>query len=182
MAQGVDNKNVILRLEDVIKDKRPKSLRVFALNVGADPSFFSKIMKGEKPLTENIAKGLFEKYGVNEDWLFTGQGPKYKLAEVENEDYRGKYIKVLEENNQLLKKERSELAAKVEDIQASLASALKRQDAGFGLVAELLKRDVHREAKGNPGRVKKILGEILRKAGPDLSPNLKESIAVDGST
>lgn len=70
----------------------------------------------------------------------------------------------------------------VEKIEASLPALLNRQDSGFGIVIELLKRDALREAGGNQEKADQILREIVQRIGPDLSPKLRESIRADGHT
>jgi transcriptional regulator with XRE-family HTH domain len=68
----------------------------------------------------------------------------------------------------------------VDKIVSNLPALLNRQDSGFGLVIELLKRDALREAKGNQEKAHEILGEIVQRIGQDLSPKLKTSIRADG--
>lgn len=75
--QEIDNKEVATRLAQIIKDQRAKSKRAFALSINSDPSFFGKILKGDKPITESVATAIAGKYGVNEDWLYYGKGDAY---------------------------------------------------------------------------------------------------------
>lgn len=81
--QPIDNKEVGDRLSEIMRINRVKSTRAFALSVGADPSFFAKIVKGERPLTESIGNEVAEKYGVSLDWLIEGVG-EMKPAKIAN--------------------------------------------------------------------------------------------------
>lgn len=104
-----DNKEVGKRLEGLMVDLRLKSRRAFALSVGADPSFFDKIMKGTATLTDGYAKLIEEKYGVNKEWLFTGKGDKHpggkeKAREI---DYQAKYYELLEKEKKALEDDKA---------------------------------------------------------------------------
>lgn len=70
----------------------------------------------------------------------------------------------------------------VDRVEFNLNALLKKQEGGFGIVIELLKRDARREAKNNPDKAREILEEIVSRIGPDLSPKLKEDIRVDEHT
>jgi len=95
---------IINRLKEVMADQRLKSQRAFALAISADPSFFDKIIKGKKDLTEGVASNLEAKFGVSQEWLYHGRGPKYgpKPNDSPKEDYQIKYIKQLEKENEYL--------------------------------------------------------------------------------
>lgn len=84
--QNIDNNAVGKRIEEIIAQKRVKSRRSFAISVNADPSFFDKIVKGQAPLTSKIAKSIASEYGVNEEWIWNGEGEKWSkggLAQAE---------------------------------------------------------------------------------------------------
>lgn len=104
--QPPENKAIVKRLEEVMADIRPKSKRAFAISVNADPSFFDKILKGKASLTENIASSIASKYGVDLEWLLTGNGEKRTNERRERRpastDYQMKYILQLEKENQYL--------------------------------------------------------------------------------
>lgn len=65
------------RLDEIKKDNKIKSDRAFALSLGTDPSFYGKILKGDRPFPQSIIEALKEKYAVNETWLQHGTGSKY---------------------------------------------------------------------------------------------------------
>lgn len=71
---------------------------------------------------------------------------------------------------------REETLAKME---TSLRSVLESQDAGFGLVAEDLRLNIVREAKGNQEKVKENLRRIRQKIGPKLGPIAQKGISAD---
>lgn len=66
-------------------------------------------------------------------------------------------------------------------LESSLGKVLRDQEGNSGIIVELLKRDVRREADGNPEKEKEILDEIVHRIGPKLGSDLKEGIAADGS-
>ena len=101
--QASDNKKIIERVSELMADQRPKSQRAFALSIDQDPSFFAKIVKGEKPITESVISSLASKYGANKDWIVSGRGPKYGPAQDGTPpDYQAKYIGQLEKENKYL--------------------------------------------------------------------------------
>lgn len=84
----------------------------------------------------------------------------------------------------------------IQPIKAERAGKIEKNDTGginsgtspgdlqalSGLVAELLRRDIRREAGGNLEKEKEIRRDILRRIGPKLSSDLKKGIGVDGDT
>jgi phage repressor protein C with HTH and peptisase S24 domain len=112
MSQS-ENELIIARLKQIMNEYRAKSVRAFALSINTDPSFFAKILKGEKELTQNVADQIRSKYGVNADWLQTGKGEKAEPQHIQNLDqnkkpgsidYQAKYIAGLEEDKAWLKR------------------------------------------------------------------------------
>lgn len=65
-------------------------------------------------------------------------------------------------------------------LESSLGKVLRDQEGNSGIIVELLKRDVRREADGNPEKEKEILDEIVHRIGPKLGSDLKEGISADG--
>jgi transcriptional regulator with XRE-family HTH domain len=61
-------------------------------------------------------------------------------------------------------------------IETNLESVLVTQDAGFGLVVEILKRKVREEAKGNPDLEREILADVAERIGSNLGPITKSGI------
>jgi len=72
------------------------------------------------------------------------------------------------------------LASAIENMSVSFGTILSSQDAGFGLVAELVNRQVHNDANGNEEKVKLDLDEIARRIGPGLGSIAKKGIGADG--
>lgn len=65
------------RLKEVYDGARKKSIRAFALHIGEDPSYVSKMISGERPVTESVADSIKIKYSINPEWLLHGHGDKY---------------------------------------------------------------------------------------------------------
>lgn len=75
-----------------------------------------------------------------------------------------------------------DISERIRDLEANLDRTLKNQDGSLAFLWELLKRDARREAKGNEGKMKKILNEILHKLSPELGLHLRKDIfAHDGN-
>jgi len=74
---SLNDKQIADRLKEIKADKKFKSSRAFALAINADPSFFNKILKGEKSITETYVLELAKKWAVSENWLLHGNGAKY---------------------------------------------------------------------------------------------------------
>ncbi len=73
----LDDTVIADRIKEVINDKRLKSIRAFSIAINVDPSYFSKILKAEKPITDGVIDGMVTKYGVSRDWLLHGKGHMY---------------------------------------------------------------------------------------------------------
>lgn len=69
---NIDLKNVGARLEKI---RAAHNLRKgeFAASFGLDPSSYSKIIKGEKPLLADAAYTISEKWGVTMDYIYRGR-------------------------------------------------------------------------------------------------------------
>lgn len=104
---SISDQDVANRLSELIKEKRIKSIRAFALSINADPSYFSKVTKCERSIPETMVDAIHDKYGVSPDWLLWGKSPKYRQTaphEVHNSmviapkepDTELKYIALLE--------------------------------------------------------------------------------------
>lgn len=66
--------NRITQLRDELKFK---STREFAMDAKLDVSYFSKIEKGQKPISDNYLDALAGKYGISKDWLLFGRGEMF---------------------------------------------------------------------------------------------------------
>lgn len=127
--QLIDNKAVGNRLSEIMRASRVKSSRAFALSVGADPSFFAKIMKGERPLTDLIADAVSKKYGVSLEWVLSGTG-EMKLEKAHSS------VPSLAEPSPM-------------QILATLAEAFKDQARAFAAQADVLKSIENKMAQEN---------------------------------
>lgn len=76
----MDNKTLTLaqRLkkfrESVLVDGKPISARAFAMSISVDQSHYNKCEKGERNLSADNYKDIQTLYGLNLNWLLTGEG------------------------------------------------------------------------------------------------------------
>lgn len=77
----VNDQDIANRLKEVIKEKRIKSTRAFALSIDVDPSYMAKVLKCERSVTETTVKAIADKYSIRPDWLLWGKGEKYGQSE-----------------------------------------------------------------------------------------------------
>jgi transcriptional regulator with XRE-family HTH domain len=63
----IDNKEVGERLRAIREEMKIKSARKFAMDAGVDQSQYSKIEKGELPLTDAIFNKLHKKYDIDKE-------------------------------------------------------------------------------------------------------------------
>jgi len=179
-----------------LKIKFPGS--TIANRTGYKKATVSEYLK-KKPPSEAFIRTFSEKFEVDFEaiWLGTPEDATMGVAPKDQRDERfftasqlfamflevsGKQTAILENIETKMAQEQTQALIKksVEKIEANLPALLNRQDSGFGIVIELLKRDVLREAKGNQEKANEILAEIVRRIGPDLSPKMKTSIRADG--
>lgn len=73
----------------------------------------------------------------------------------------------------------NKLASAIEKMGTNFGTILNTQDAGFGLVAELLSRQVRIDANGNEEKVKRDLDEIAKRIGPGLGSIARKGIGAD---
>lgn len=79
----MDNKTLTLaqRLkkfrESVTVDGRPISARAFAFSINVDQSHYNKCEKGERNLSEDNYKDIQSLYGLNLNWLLSGEGSMF---------------------------------------------------------------------------------------------------------
>jgi hypothetical protein len=108
----LNDKEISTRLQEIFTEKRPKSERAFALAINADPSYFAKVMKAERPIPESMLDGLASAFQVNREWLLFGKGKKYvqnvpreNISESSIHDYRDELISSLKRENARLQKD-----------------------------------------------------------------------------
>lgn len=92
-----------------------------------------------------------------------------------------KFVQTLETQARMLELMQKSMAKEetLTGIKANLDTIAGSQDAGFGLVAELVRSDASRTAAGNQETLKKNLNRIRQKIGPGLGPIAKKGIAPD---
>lgn len=145
----------------------------------------SAYLSSKRTVSLSFLRKFCEGYGLDYEYLKTGKERVKKIIDDHQDgEPTAKQIlyvlsKVIDKQTDILTKidkemAREETQAKME---ANLTALLERQEGDFGIVVELLRRDVSREAKSNPGKAKQILEEILSRIGPELSPKLKEGIS-----
>ncbi len=64
------------RLKEVRKALKINQ-RIISNVIGVKQSYYSDVENGRRNLTEKVKHELKEKYGVNEDWLYTGKGEMF---------------------------------------------------------------------------------------------------------
>lgn len=69
------------------------------------------------------------------------------------------------------------MSERLKEMEINLKSVLESQDAGFGLVAEVVRLSAQLAAKSNPEKVEEILYHIRQKIGPKLGPIAQKGIA-----
>jgi hypothetical protein len=147
---------------------------------GFDQGNISSYLKGKKPISDNFITSFREAYkveGPGSDQTFTPSQLFAMFLEVTRAQ-----TAILDRIESKMAQESTQAMIKkaVDEIVTNLPGLLNRQEGGFGIVIELLKRDALREAGGNQEKAAEILGEILSRIGPDLSQKMKESIRADG--
>jgi len=106
-----NHKAIVQRLEEVMKDSKTKSIRAFALSINVDPSLLSKVLAGQRNISESIADAVCKTYNVNKDWLLYSEGEKYG----QNEDNRGSNGSISKDLQQIIFDLRSDKAELRED-------------------------------------------------------------------
>lgn len=64
------------RLAEIIKNSKLNS-RQFALSIDGDPSYLSKMEKGDKGISKTYLEAMEQKYHINREWLLYGTGDAY---------------------------------------------------------------------------------------------------------
>jgi len=195
-------KGFFSRLEQLMKHYGVSTVNELAIkHLKYDaPQKINRLKKeGNSPSAEIIADILRLWPEVNANWLLVGAGPMLhgqvnKIeTKAEKEPSMNSVLLVLAEGYkaqvETIKSIESKMAQEqtqaminksVQKIVTSLPELADRLENGFAIVIELLKRDALREAKGSQERARQILGEILQRIGPDLTPKMQEGIRSDG--
>ncbi len=140
-------------------------------STGESKGNVSSYLNGKKPIPENFLKTLYKNYGMPS----VGAQELKQKEKPGNIDYQAEFrdaMATIRGYNDFLQRM----------LETSLGKVLRDQEGNSGLLSELLRRDVHREAKGNPEKEKEILDEIVRRIGPKLNLDLKEGIGHDASS
>jgi hypothetical protein len=74
----------------------------------------------------------------------------------------------------------SDVEDRIKEVEINLKKVQENQEWVLSLAAELLNRDVGREAGGNREKEQEILDELAKRIGPDLPEMLKTGIRADG--
>lgn len=116
---NIDKQAVGNRLIELEKELGIKSSRQFALSIKMDPSYLGKVQRGETAISKKYIDRLAKLYKINTEWLLHGKGEKYGINvphetteilknEQEETNYKDKYISLLEETLEILKKKLEE--------------------------------------------------------------------------
>lgn len=88
-----------------LREKSGLSVRQFADSIGSDPFEYDRMEKGDVLITPEILSELSTKYGVNTNWLLTGEGEMFinnPQAGTESDNYRyialQKYLSLVDKN------------------------------------------------------------------------------------
>lgn len=183
------------------KDVNPRQFAMGAPTV--DTSQYAKYEKGGALGMDKLME-LCSAWGISEDWLLTGKGAMFsdksdkslevhefevgynsESSEKESLDKLSQALADQAEANKIqaiANKENAEainkLASAIQSLGLNFGTILSTQDAGFGLVAELVSRQVHKDANGNEEKVKSDLDEIAQRIGQGLGPIARKGIAV----
>lgn len=194
---GINNKDVSVRLKEVVQASGKKSLRAFALSINTDPSYFSKVCEGTRSLSETMLNEIVDAYTVNREWLLYGRGEKFGQISPQNTRITHKssdtYITdrstqltgaqvTLQEHIDLLKQRAKELQADKERLFALLESNLgglsKGQQVIYAFVRSLLQYDVVRASQGNKKKEVELLGSLDRLIEDNLKVDVIDDKAV----
>ena len=89
------------------------TLEKFGERLGVGKTAISKLENNERSLTDQMAKSIYREYGVNEEWLKTGEGEMFEprtrseiiaqfageLMKEEDSSFRKQLVEVLAELN-----------------------------------------------------------------------------------
>ena len=162
----------------------------FAEKAGIDSSQYSKAERGIEGLGSEKIKQIVKAHGINMDFLSTGKG---EILHSGNDGGQGvskddpltvkSLARALEDQAAANLKHANNYEKFIDLLKgidqklvSNLDTIARGQDAGFGLLAEHVMRDVRREVDYNQEKADEILDEIARKTGPDLWAKMKGRI------
>lgn len=114
------------RIKEVRKSLK-LTLEEFGSKIGVTKTAVSKVERGDRNLTDQMAKAICREYNVNYDWLMNGEGEMFsdlpqtildelcKQYDLDNFDRAlvELYIELTEDERQLLKRKIKELFGKI---------------------------------------------------------------------
>lgn len=186
-----------------LQEKLKVNSRQFAIAINADPSYVSKMEKGEKGISKTNLKKIEDKYNVNIQWLLFGKESMFKQKENGQNVPHGTtaHNTVVSERNELYGSDLDrplpigdvnvtlrdyiDLLKRVAEtrltgIEVSLETLLDRQKTNIALVKTVLQRDVESKAGGD---LKKKLAEshkIDKLTAANREKDSHVGIGVDG--
>lgn len=131
-----------LRLSELIAETEKNSRR-FAIAIGADPSYISKMEKGQKGISEPYLKKIESKYGINRQWLLFGTLPKYgqnvprELPETPVKESAATgldqlsqvIVQLMKTQNHILEQQREDVTDRLKRLEANLNMVVGRSEA-----------------------------------------------------
>lgn len=88
MIDPIDPKATAVRLE-TLRDFVGLDKSTFAASIGVDPSTYTRIVRGERPLRAQMAYDLARRWGVTMDYFYTGSlkglDPEFQSAAINAE-------------------------------------------------------------------------------------------------
>jgi len=164
--------------------------RTIADKTGYKKATISEYLK-KKPPSEAFIRTFSEKFEVNFDAIWKGENKQEDRGEPIEQDSlslnqlakaladQALASKIQAEANKENAEAMNKLASAIQNISLNFGTILSTQDAGFGLVAELVNRQVHKDAKGNAEKAKSDLDEIAQRIGPGLGLIARKGIGAD---
>lgn len=160
------------RIESIIKEKRFKSERAFALAINADPSYFAKVMKGQKELPDSMLDGIEEAFNITRNWILTGKGEKFGIIPQHSKasSHADDLITLLKDQNAYLKRQ---LDLSLGEIRHSALHARALAETNQDLLVEMISKQRRQAVEVVSLEVGKANGEKykrLKKEGsfPDV--------------
>lgn len=180
----MDRKSISERLQALKEEKGFRSVRAFALELNADPSFFDKIYKGNADITEKILVALQKKFGLNPMWIQFGETPKFYGVQNGNGNNgndlaaaKDETINALKEHIQFLKGENERLRKQCESNLSGLHRYAQIVSARAQVIVECHKllRAFAEQAKIDPKKIDAASEKVDRL----FAATLQETIQSD---